>query len=479
MAAMWRRGSFLITPKLSHLPCAETWQNHSKITEQILKKQFHSFGIHSQKIHQRLLGFQGSLTLFTKNVRLFHLSSPSFDHYDVLGISKNASQKDIKKAYFQLAKKYHPDVNKEPNAQKKFQEISEAYEVLSDETKRKQYDTFGSAGMGGPGGFGQGFPGQGAYQNPFAQRRGGQQKGFTAEDLFRDFFKDFGMNSSYSDFESYEDSKHGFAAAMEVTLELNFTQAARGVNKEININAKDTCPKCDGSGAEPGTRRIMCPQCNGSGRETTSFGSFMMQSTCRRCMGKRTIIPTPCTECSGRGVTLQRKKVMVKIPAGVEDGQTVRVNVGKNELFVQLKVAKSKDFRREGADVHSDVAITLSQAILGGNVIVPGVYDDINVKIPAGTSSHTKIRLGGKGISRVNSYGYGDHYIYFVIKVPTKLSNKQKALIQAYAETETDVNGAVNGIAQTSAGNDDEGKNSPESSSNDGFLTKMKKKIFG
>ncbi|KAK3740757.1 hypothetical protein RRG08_048999, partial [Elysia crispata] len=379
----------------------------------------------------------------------FHTSSPKCkkDYYEVLGVPRNADQATIKKAYYKLAKKFHPDVNnKDPNAEKKFQEVSEAYEVLSDKAKKQEYDSFG---MGGPqartGGFRaqQGFSGFENFQSQM-----------DPEELFRRIFGSgglggFGFSNQGQD---YEESMHGFAPASEVLLDLSFQEAARGVNKEIALNVKDTCPKCRGSGAEPGSSPSKCTQCNGTGMETISTGPFVMRTTCRKCHGRGQVITHPCSECGGKGKVIARKRVIVPVPAGVEDGQTVRMPVGSQEVFITFKVAKSRIFRREGADVHSDVAISMSQAVLGGSIKVPGIYDDILLSIPAGTSSHHRIRLAGKGISRVNSYGHGDHYIHIKIKVPGKLTEDQKILLQAFAESEKNIEGTVDGMAKTKTG---------------------------
>ncbi|RUS82219.1 hypothetical protein EGW08_010033 [Elysia chlorotica] len=381
----------------------------------------------------------------------FHTSSQRCkkDYYEVLGVSRNADQATIKKAYYTLAKKFHPDVNnKDPDAEKKFQEVSEAYEVLSDKTRKQEYDTFGMAGahsQARQGGFRnqQGFSGFENFQSQM-----------DPEELFRRIFGSgglggFGFSNQGQD---YEESMHGFAPASEVLLDLTFQEAARGVNKEIALNVKDNCPKCRGSGAEPGSSPSKCTQCNGTGMETISTGPFVMRTTCRKCQGRRQVINHPCTECSGKGKVVARKRVIVPVPAGVEDGQTVRMPVGSQEVFITFKVAKSRVFRREGADVHSDVVISMSQAVLGGSIKVPGIYDDILLSIPAGTSSHHRIRLTGKGISRVNSYGHGDHYIHIKIKVPGKLTEDQKILLQAFAESEKNIDGTVDGMAKTKTG---------------------------
>ncbi|XP_028159544.1 protein tumorous imaginal discs, mitochondrial-like isoform X1 [Ostrinia furnacalis] len=399
-----------------------------------------------------VLGRKDFSHVSVKNYRYIHTTNSvnaRADYYKVLGVAKNASAKDIKKAYYQLAKKYHPDANKsDPEASKKFQEVSEAYEILSDENKRKQYDTFGTTseqmGMGGGPSGPDGFTHQWQYKSTI-----------DPEELFRKIFGDAGFKSeAFSDF---AESQFGFGAAQEVIVNLRFTEAARGVNKDININVVDTCPKCQGSRCEPGTKAIKCTYCSGTGMETFSRGPFVMRSTCRHCHGTRMLIKFPCVECEGKGQSVQRKKVTVPVPAGVEDGQTVRMAVGSNEIFVTFKVEKSAYFKRDGPDVHTDCAISVSQALLGGTVRIQGLYEDHTIQIMPGTSSHTSIRLSRKGMKRVSQHGYGDHYVHVKIQVPKSLSDKQKALVYAYAELEEDTPGQIHGVSYD---RDDKTKNS-------------------
>ncbi|XP_076039762.1 dnaJ homolog l(2)tid, mitochondrial isoform X2 [Oratosquilla oratoria] len=377
----------------------------------------------------------------------FHTSASVLgrDYYEVLGIPRNASQKDIKKAYYKLAKQHHPDVNKnDPSAQKKFTEVSEAYEVLGDEEKRQQYDTMGrtTEQMGRQGAGTAGNPFQGGWQ---------YQTTIDPEELFRKIFGDFrrGFDMGEQDF---AESAFGFGAAQEVTLNLNFTQAARGVNRDITLNTVDICPKCSGSKCEPGTKPSRCHYCNGTGMETVSTGPFVMRQTCRYCHGTRIYNKYPCGECEGKGQTVQRRTVTVPVPAGVEDGQTLRMQVGRKEVFIRITVSKSDYFRREGADVHTDAAISLAQATLGGATRIQGVYEDQTIQIPSGTQSHNRIRLQGKGLKRVSSHGYGDHYVHVKIQVPSKLSEQQKALFIALAELEENTPGTITGITYTKDG---------------------------
>lgn len=363
-------------------------------------------------------------------------------------MQKSSASKDIKKAYYELAKKYHPDTNKDdPNASKKFQEVSEAYEILSDDTKRREYDQYGQTReqMGRSGG-GPGSAGAGGASGGFGNNWQ-YSSNIDPEELFRKIFGNAGFNDhSFDDFGGGGGQNYGFATSQEVTMNLSFAQAARGVNKDINVNIMDTCGKCNGSKCEPGSKPARCQHCNGTGMETISTGPFVMRSTCRYCQGSRMHIKNPCTDCSGKGQKLQRKKVTVPVPAGVENNQTVRMSVGRKELFITFKVERSPYFRRDGADVHTDAEISITQAVLGGTIRVQGVYEDHSIQIQAGTSSHHRICLDNKGLKRINANGNGNHYIHIKIQIPKKLSEQQKALLQVYGEMEQDTPGHVMGM---------------------------------
>lgn len=382
--------------------------------------------------------------------RNFHTSHQlnGKDYYQILGVAKNASSKEIKKAYYQLAKKYHPDTNKDdPDASRKFQEVSEAYEVLSDDQKRREFDTFGQTAeeMGRNGGAGFGGHGPQGFSQSWQFR-----SSIDPEELFRKIFGDH--NFSANNFEDFAESQFGFGRAQEIVMDLSFAQAARGINKDVSVNIVDTCPKCKGTKCEPGTKPGRCQYCNGTGMETISTGPFVMRSTCRYCQGTRQFVKYPCAECEGKGQTVQRKKVTVPVPAGIEDGQTVRMQVGKKELFVTFRVEASRHFKRKGADVHSSATISLAQAVLGGTVRVEGVYEDEWLNVEPGTSSHHKILLRGKGLKRVNSHGHGDHYVTIKIEIPKSLSSEQKELLIKYAELEPNTPGSIHGITKRKDG---------------------------
>lgn len=358
--------------------------------------------------------------------RPFHSTIPtSKDYYKILNVPRTASQKEIKKAYYELAKKYHPDTNKgNTETQQKFAEVAEAYEVLGDDSKRQQYDTLGSSGFSG----GQGWPGGGFS---------GQS--IDPEELFRKIFGEFGGRGTAggygNDFREY--------APTEVNMDLQFTEAARGVNKSISLKLMDTCGRCKGQGNEPGTKVSRCGYCGGTGMEQVTQGPFVMRSTCRKCGGNGKLVTHPCTQCRGKGEVRQTKTLNVPVPAGVENNQTVRMRVGTREVFITFRVAPSPIFRRQGADVHSDVTISITQAILGDIIKVPGIQNEITLKIHELTSSHRKFNFPGKGIKKMNSYGFGDHYIHVKIAAPPALSDQQRKLITEFSEDENPVEGSV------------------------------------
>uniref|UniRef100_A0A7E4W4S5 CR-type domain-containing protein n=2 Tax=Panagrellus redivivus TaxID=6233 RepID=A0A7E4W4S5_PANRE len=382
--------------------------------------------------------------------RYLHFSTPTSakDYYKILGVTKDAKDSDIKKAYYQLAKKYHPD-------------------TLSDKDKRASYDQGGQTERN-----------FGGWQ---------YQSSRSAEDIFRSMFGNIKMDP----FSGFAETADGFGAAEEVAVNLSFEEATRGAVKNVTYNSIENCFKCSGSGVELGYKKVSCPYCNGTGVVSSNRGGFFFQSTCVRCRGSGSFNKNPCHDCEGHGTNVQRRTSSVNIPAGVSHGQRLRLNVGRNTLYLLLNVADSLIHKREGFNVHTDVTISVAQAILGGTVNVPGIYEDNIIKVQPGTSSHTDYMLRGKGIKRLDQAGSGDQYIHIKIQVPKQLTERQRALIQAWAELETNTRGTVNTIKKTVDGEkktkteadeqaktDDKAKEG-ENNDGDSLLKKVKHALFG
>jgi molecular chaperone DnaJ len=356
------------------------------------------------------------------------------DYYEVLGVDKNASDDEIKRAYRRLAKKYHPDVNpNDKEAEAKFKEVNEAYEVLGDPQKRSKYDQFGHSfnGQNGFGGF-EGFGGFGGFE-------GFGQGGFG--DIFDMFFGDgFGSTKRNT-------NRPQKGADIRYDLEISFKEAAFGVNKEIDITRLEDCPRCGGNGSEPGHDPKVCPSCNGTGQvqyaQSTAFGRFVNVKTCSKCNGQGKIITDPCTKCKGKGRVRKRRKINLNIPAGIDNGQAITLR-GEGEagvrggypgdLYVYISVKPHKLFERKGQDIYCDIPITFVQASLGGELEVPTLNGKVKYTIPEGTQSGTVFRLRGKGIPSVRGYGRGDQYVKVNVEVPRKLTEEQKELLKKFDE---------------------------------------------
>lgn len=339
----------------------------------------------------------------------------------MLGLGKDASSEDIKKAYRKLARQYHPDVNKEADAETKFKEVKEAYDVLSDPQKKSSYDRFGHAdpnqgfGGGGAGDFGgfgdifdMFFGGGGGRRNPNAPQRG---------------------------------------ADLQYTMHIEFKEAVFGKETDIEIPRTENCDTCDGSGAKPGTKVETCSVCRGSGQEeqiqNTPFGRIVNRRVCSRCQGKGKTYAEKCPTCRGVGKVTKRRKIHVNIPAGVDDGAQLRVS-GEGEagtkggpsgdLYIVIRVGGHEFFEREGEDIYCEVPITFVQAALGDEIEVPTLTGKVKLKIPAGTQSHTFFRLRGKGVPHLRGYGQGDQHVKVVVVTPTKLNDEQKELLVSFKE---------------------------------------------
>ena len=362
------------------------------------------------------------------------------DYYEVLGVSKAASDDEIKSAYRKLAKKYHPDLNPDDKAaEEKFKEVGEAYEVLSDKEKRGRYDQFGHAGVdpnygAGGGGFNGGF--------------GGVDLGDLFGDLFGGGFGGFGGGRRTAN--PNAPRKGG---DIRVSLVLSFREAVHGCAKTVSVNRQDACPECGGTGAAKGSSPETCPDCRGTGfvtvQQRTPFGVMQSSQPCSRCGGKGKIIKSPCTKCHGSGKTAGTKRVEVKVPAGIDDDQSMRLaglgDAGANggpagDLIVIVTVRPDAMFERDRFDVHVTVPITYSQAVLGAEIVVPTIDGKVQYTVPEGTQSGTTFRLRGKGIQYVNGRGKGDQYVKAVVEIPKKLTKTQREALTKFEDSLKDDN---------------------------------------
>jgi molecular chaperone DnaJ len=349
------------------------------------------------------------------------------DYYEILGVPKNASNEDLKSAFRRLARQYHPDVNKEPDAEERFKEINEAYAVLSDADRRAAYDRFGHAGVQGAGG----MPDFNVDFSDFA-------------DIFGDLFGFGGFGRSSR--RARNAPRRG--SDLQYRVELTFEEAVFGVEREIEITRDEVCASCNGSGAEPGTSPVRCATCNGAGEvrqvRQTILGSMVQVGTCPTCNGAGETIATPCHTCQGRGLERRTRKKMVTIPAGVDNGTQIRlagegqpgINGGPNgNLYLAIAVKAHKFFRRRDNDVLLDLDINIAQAALGAEVEIPTVDGPAKLKIPNGTQPGKVLRMRGKGVPHLRGNGRGDQLVIVNVEVPTHLNNDQRQLFEKLAKS--------------------------------------------
>ncbi|MFD1927379.1 molecular chaperone DnaJ [Sporosarcina siberiensis] len=345
------------------------------------------------------------------------------DFYEVLGLTKSATKEEIRKSYRTLSKKYHPDLNKADDAVEKFKEVTEAYEILSDESKKANYDRFGHTDPN------QGFGGGGF---------GGGADNFGFEDIFSTFF---GGNTRRRD-----PNAPRKGSDLQYTMTIDFMEAVFGKETEIEVPKDETCDTCKGSGAKKGTSATTCKHCSGTGEisvtQETPLGRMVNRRACNHCQGTGKIIPEKCTTCHGEGTVTKRKKIKVTIPEGVDDGQQLRVS-GQGEpgvnggpagdLYIVFRVKAHERFIREEDDIYLELGLSYPQAALGDEIEVPTVQGVVKLKIPAGTQTGTRFRLKGKGVKNVHGRGIGDQHVVVKIITPNKMSEKQKELMREFA----------------------------------------------
>ena len=366
------------------------------------------------------------------------------DYYEVLGVNKNATDDELKKAYRKLAKKYHPDANldNKAEAEAKFKEVNEAYENLSDPQKRRMYDQFGTVDPQGFGGAGGPFGGQGGYYSYSSSDFGDFGD---LGDIFSSFFGGgFGGRTS-----SRRQSGPRKGNDLNLSMDITFEQAFSGVEKEVIITRDDTCETCNGSGAKPGTSKMKCPQCNGTGQVTqvqnTILGQMQTRRTCNSCHGTGEIIKEPCETCHGKGTVRKQPKIKVRIPSGIDDNQTVVLRGEgepgekggpKGDLYITVRIKRHSIFTRKGNNVLCEIPITITQATLGAELEIPMVDGSKEkYKIPDGTQTGSKFVLKGKGFKSINGNWKGDFVFTVNVQIPKKLTPEQRELITKLAQT--------------------------------------------
>ncbi len=351
------------------------------------------------------------------------------DYYETLGINRGANKEEIRKAYRKLARQYHPDVNKAPDAESRFKEINEAYEILSDDNKRARYDRFGHAGVGNGTGDFSGFGGFGGF-----------------DDILNDLFSGFGTGFSSNASAARRAPRRGTDLRYDLTI--SFEEAVFGCDKDIEVSRHETCSQCNGTGAEPGTTPVRCAQCNGTGevrRVQQSFlGAFVNVSTCPACQGEGEVISTPCHVCKGKKQVRKARTIKVKIPPGVDNGTQIRLagegesgtnNGPQGNLYVVLNVKEHAYFHRDGNDIVLEVIINVAQAALGDEITIPTLHGEEKLVIPSGTQSGEVFTLRAKGVPYLRRSGRGDQKVMVRVATPTELTEHQRSLLRELGNT--------------------------------------------
>ncbi|MBU0586503.1 molecular chaperone DnaJ [Candidatus Micrarchaeota archaeon] len=354
----------------------------------------------------------------------------SEDYYDILGVKKSASKAEIKKAYRELALKHHPDRNSDKESEEKFKKISEAYAVLSDDEKRKQYDTYGSAG----------FSQQFSQEDIF---RGANFSDF--EDLFRGFGFEDDLFSHFFGGGMGRKRRREYGADLQTSVEITLEEAAKGVKKDLHLRKKALCERCHGNRSEPGSSFKVCERCKGRGQtiETRRLGPMMFRTSaiCPSCNGEGRKADKECKSCSGKGTAVKDEKITVQIPKGIHNGMNIRLENageagphGSGDLYVNIHVPEHDTFEREGNDLHTQAKISFVQAALGTKIEVPTIDGKADLEIPSGTQSNTQFRLKGEGMPDVRGGRKGDEIVHVIVEIPKKLSSRQKELLKEFEE---------------------------------------------
>ena len=354
----------------------------------------------------------------------------SRDYYEVLGVPREATKEQVKDAYRKLALQYHPDRNKSPEAEEKFKEITEAYAVLSDDEKRSQYDAYGKEGV---------------YQR------------YSQEEIFRganvqDIFRGMGFGGFDDLFAQFFGGAQGGRSTrgedLSYRLRLNLEDVAADSQKEVEIERAEVCRSCNGTGARLGTTHRPCDVCRGTGEvrkvQSAGFARLVRVSTCSKCSGRGYVIDSPCRECKGRGAVARSRKILVTVPAGIDDGHTLRLrgegNAGESgvppgDLYVVASIAPHRIFKRQGSDIVLDTKVGVPEAVLGTELNVPTLYGDVKLEVPAGTQPGTVFKVRGKGLPKIGGWGKGDEYVRVDVAIPRSLTHAQRELIKKFSET--------------------------------------------